>query len=72
MEGDWESELERWYEAERNGDNILTHFQCDICHFRNMNSRSLEKSNLKDNTLFEIIWRVSLDAFWIRDPGTIK
>ena len=37
-----------------------------------MKGRSSEESNIKDKTLLETTRRVSLDAFWIRKPGTIK
>ena len=72
VEGYWESEVERRYEAVSNVDQLLTHFQCDNFHFCNIKGRSSEESNLKDKTLLETIRGLSLDAFWIRDPRTIK
>ena len=61
--------MEIRYEAGRNGDHMLTNFQCDICHFCNIKGRSPERSNLKDNMLLETIWRELLDAFWSWEPG---
>ena len=57
VEGDWEGEVESWYDAGRNGDHMLTHFHCDVFHFRNIKGRSLEESILKDKTLLETIQR---------------
>ena len=42
MEVDWEGEGEIWYDSGRNGDHMLTHFQCDIFHYRNIKGRSPE------------------------------
>ena len=63
MEGDWEGEAESRYEAGKNGDNMLTHFQCYICHFYNIKGRSPEGSSLKDEKILETIRRASFDAF---------
>ena len=51
---------------------MLTHFQCDLCHFRNMKGRDLIKGSNKDKKLIIDIRRVSLEAFWSREPGTVK
>ena len=68
---DGEREVESRYEAGRNSNHMNTYFQCNICHFRNIQVRSLERSNLKYKTLLETIRRKSLDTSWIREPGTI-
>ena len=34
--GDWEKKLEERYEKGRTGCHKLAHFQCDMCHFWNM------------------------------------
>ena len=36
MEGDWGGEVGSQYEVIRNGDHMLTHFECDICHLCNI------------------------------------
>ena len=46
--GDWERELESIYEEGRTGDHILTHFQCDLCHFQNMKGRYPNGVSLED------------------------
>ena len=51
---------------------MLTHFQCDLCHFINMKGRDLIKGSNKDKKLIIDIRRVSLEAFWSREPGTVK
>ena len=71
MEVELEGKVESWYEAGRNGDHMLTHLQCDICHFHNIKDRSPEVSNLKDKTLLETIRRLLLDTFWNWKPRTI-
>ena len=51
---------------------MLPHFQCDNFHFRYIEGRSADVSNLKDKTLLENIWRALLHAFWRQDPGIIR
>jgi hypothetical protein len=56
----------------RNGDNLLCHFQCDLCHFRNIKKRDPFASDLKGLNILCGIRRANLDAFWTRRPGTVK
>ena len=56
--------VERRYEAGRNGEHLLTNFQCDICHLLNIKGRSPDESDVKDKTLLETIRRLSLYTFW--------
>ena len=72
LEGYWEGELEGRYEKSRTGDNLITHFQCDLCHFRNMKGIELDKGSEKDKKLVISIRRASLDEFWSREPGTVR
>ena len=65
VEGCWEGGRESVYEAGRNEDHMITHFQCDIFHLRNIKGSSLDVSNLKDKTINETIKRASFNAFWI-------
>jgi hypothetical protein len=55
----------------REGDQFMTTFQCDLCHFRNMFDRSPDPNGTDDLTL-KFIRRANLDAMWSRAPGTIK
>jgi hypothetical protein len=47
-------------------------FQCDICHFRNIQKRDMVAGNRKDKLLLQCIRRASLDAFWAREPSTVR
>jgi hypothetical protein len=55
----------------RAGDQLLTTFQCDTCHFRNINFRS-PRPNGEDALLMKFIRRANLDALWSREPGTVN
>ena len=55
----------------RNGDNLMTPFQCDKCHFVNMQKRNPSLHSVKDRYLMKLIWRANLDACWAREPSTV-
>ena len=55
----------------REGDHLLTTFQCDLCHFRNLKGHS-PLDSYEDNQLLLFIRRANLDAFWARETGTVK
>jgi hypothetical protein len=51
----------------------MTPFQCDQCHFRNIYKRDpVTRRNLQDEEAIEFIRRVVIDAFWSRQPSTVK
>lgn len=54
----------------RKGDHLMSPFQCDLCHFRNIHQRDPSRS-LKDERLLVFIRRANLDALWSREPGTV-
>jgi hypothetical protein len=60
----------RFLEA-RNGDNLITPFQCDLCHFRNILGRGPVRASFKDSKIMAFIRRASLDALWAREPNTV-
>ena len=61
------------YRVGRDGDHLAgVPFECDLCHFRNMNRRDPVWQNSKDVRTLEAIRRVQLDVFWAREPGTVK
>ena len=70
--GDWEGELEGRYEKGRTGYHTLTHFQCDLCHFRIMNGIDPTNARQEYERLMIAIKRASLHAFWSREPGTVR
>jgi len=54
----------------RPGDHWMTTFQCDVCHFRNVQGRD-PCNTAADRNIIRCIRRATLDAFWSREPGTI-
>jgi hypothetical protein len=56
----------------RNGDNLVTPFQCDLCHFRNLLNRDPVDNLAQDIRLLKLIRRANLDALWSREPLTVK
>lgn len=66
-------EMEETRHAEaRDGDHFITPFQCDLCHFRNVQQRNPVPVSGKDVGMFVTIRRANLDAFWGREPGTVS
>lgn len=56
----------------RNGDHLMTPFQCDLCHFRNINKRDPIEHKPEDIRLMRCIRRANLDAFWSKEPLTVS
>jgi hypothetical protein len=61
---------ERRFMVARNGDNLLTQFQCEICVFRNLHLREPGRSQT-DWLALCVYRRANLDAFWSREPATV-
>jgi hypothetical protein len=55
----------------RAGDHLMTSFQCDLCHFRNIKGFSPTEDSA-DVLLLKFIRRANLDAFWSRESGTVN
>jgi hypothetical protein len=57
----------------RVGDHVVCPFQCELCHFINMEGRSPMKGTgvSDDAETIALIRRANLDAFWSREPTTI-
>ncbi len=56
----------------RNGDNLVTPFQCDLCHFHNLMKRDPIPELAQDVRLMKLIRRANLDALWSQEPTTIS
>jgi hypothetical protein len=57
----------------RNGDHLMTEFQCPLCHFRNVNEREPSPGDAIDRLMMEVsIPRAILDAFWSRETSTVN
>ena len=46
-------------------------FECDLCHFRNLNLRDPDPQSPKDNYTLMAIRRASLDSFWSRERSIV-
>jgi hypothetical protein len=70
---DWrpQDELAR-HRVARDGDNLLTPFQCDLCSFRNLQQRNPITHDPRDDLLLCCIRRANLDAVWGREPQTVQ
>ena len=55
----------------RKGDEFMTSFQCELCHFRNIQKRE-PRANSSDMVVLGFIRRARLDAFWARKPSTVS
>ena len=56
----------------RNGDHILTPFECDLCIFRKLRKVNPDYNNYSDKLLLGCIRRANLDAFWSRSSSTVQ
>jgi hypothetical protein len=55
----------------RDGDYLQTRFQCERCHFRNIQGRDPRQGERGDDLLLKCIRRASLDAFWSLEESTV-
>lgn len=65
-----EKDKMRYLEA-RDGDHLVTPFQCEICHVRNIIGRDPQYDLASDIRLIKLLRRASLDAFWSSEPKTV-
>ena len=63
---------ERKFKFARNGDNFMVLFQCDLCHFWNIQGRDPGRFPDQDKTLLMGIRQATLDSFWSRAISTVK
>jgi hypothetical protein len=69
-EDGFEADESRFRRA-RNGDSLLTPFQCDVCHFRNIKHCDPRIGDKKDVRLLKDIRVANLNDFWVREPSTV-
>jgi hypothetical protein len=71
-----ESSLEeddpRRFKEARDGDYLMTPFQCPECHFLNITKRLPVGSNHVDTFDLMCIQRAILDSFWARERSTVN
>jgi hypothetical protein len=67
-----ESDVDR-FKCGRNGDNLMIPFQCDLCHFRNIQNRNPDpRKYAKDGLALRCIRRTNLDSLWSRESSTVS
>ena len=60
------------YKRARNGDMLLSPFQCDLCWFRNLMGRDPMENKMSDKFLLVFIRRANLDMLWSASPYTVN
>ena len=65
-----EDDLTRFMMA-RDGDHLMTPFQCERCHFFNMRNRARNMNSQEDELLAICIRRATIDSFWARESSTV-
>ena len=60
------------YNEARNGDHIMTPFECDYCIFIKLRGHYPNYQNHSDRLLLGCIRRANLDAFWSRSSATVN
>ena len=63
---------EKDFEEGRNGDHLITPFQCDLCVFRRIKGIDPNSSSESDKLTLAYIRRTNLDALWSRARGTVQ
>lgn len=56
----------------RAGDHLMTPFQCEMCHIRNLLGRNPRADKPSDRALKAMIRRANLDSFWSRESSTVR
>ena len=56
----------------RPGDHLMTHFQCEVCHFSNVQLSNPMINRLENYISLCTIWRATLNPFWSQRPGMVK
>jgi hypothetical protein len=59
------------YKVARNGDHLVTPFQCHFCHFQILTLRNPIPGDPRDEMLLCCLVRANLDACWGRETSTI-
>ena len=60
------------YIKARNGDHLMTPFQCDLCIFRKLRKKDPLPKDPLDDLLLACVRRMNLDTFWSRAPDTVR
>ena len=60
------------YLEARDGDALMTPFECNVCVFRRLKGRDPHFRKQQDQFLLDLIRRANLDAFWSRVRSTVN
>ena len=60
------------YKEARDGDSLLTPFECDVCVFRKLRGLEPDWGAQYNLFLLDLIRRANLDAFWSRARSTVQ
>lgn len=71
-EADLEEDDPLRFREARSGDHLMVPFQCDCCHFFNMQGRSARPNCPVDSLLMKCIRRANLDSMWSRERSTVR
>jgi hypothetical protein len=63
---------ENRFKVARTGDYLMTPFQCEICHFHNINKWDPERYDLDDVEMIEYLHRCCKDALWSWETNAVK
>jgi hypothetical protein len=66
-----EEDDDAWFKTARAGDHLLTPFQCNVCHFRNIMLRDPDLSSATNFKMLDFIMRAIIDSFWSRESSTV-
>ena len=64
-------DIDNLYIHARSGDHLMTSFECECCHFKNIYKRTFHPHSDKDKWALKCIVRANLDAFWARKKSTV-
>jgi hypothetical protein len=67
-----DEEDEERFMCARQGDQFMTVFQCELCHYRNIYKRNPQKGRALDPKVFAVFRRATLDSFWARESSTVR
>ena len=67
-----ENESNKDYLEAREGDALMTPFECNVCAFRQLKGRDPNLRKQQDQFLLDLIWSADLDAFWSRLRSTVN
>ena len=74
LQGLWKGKVgdPRDFLRARDGEHLMTPFECDMCIFRSLRKVEPSPDNSQDELLMTCIRRISLDAFWARASNTVN